>query len=169
MVFGQIVIGPPGSGKTTYCEGMRQYLQALGRKVAVINLDPANESHSYPVAADIQDLVLLEAAASQCELGPNGALVYCFEYLEANTDWLLEQLVQLSDSYVLIDMPGQVELYTHHPSVRNILQALTQQHNHRLVAVHLVDAHHCADAAKCRCRPRVGGPLHARAACPGLI
>ena len=43
MVFGQIVIGPPGSGKTTYCEGMRQYLQALGRKVAVINLDPVAE------------------------------------------------------------------------------------------------------------------------------
>ena len=149
MVFGQVVIGPPGSGKTTYCVGMRQYLEALGRKVAVVNLDPANENYTYPVAADIHELIGLEAAAAHCELGPNGALVYCFEYLEANLDWLVAKLAALADSYVLIDMPGQVELYTHHPSVRNVLQALTGSvHSHRLCAVHLVDAHHCADAAK---------------------
>ena len=83
MVFGQVVIGPPGSGKTTYCVGMQQYLEALGRKVAVVNLDPANENYTYPVAADIHDLIDLDAAAAHCELGPNGALVYCFEYSEA--------------------------------------------------------------------------------------
>ena len=32
-MFGQLVIGPPGSGKTTYCNGMQQYLLSLGRKV----------------------------------------------------------------------------------------------------------------------------------------
>lgn len=31
MPFGQLVIGPPGSGKTTYCDGMHQFLSALGR------------------------------------------------------------------------------------------------------------------------------------------
>ncbi|KAL6511588.1 GPN-loop GTPase qqt1 [Orobanche gracilis] len=48
MGFGQVVIGPPGSGKTTYCNGMSQFLQLFGRKVAVINLDPANEALPYP-------------------------------------------------------------------------------------------------------------------------
>ena len=84
MVFGQVVIGPPGSGKTTYCIGLQQYLEGIGRKVAVINLDPANENYTYPVAADIQDLVRLDAAAQDLNLGPNGALVYCYEFLEAN-------------------------------------------------------------------------------------
>ena len=148
MVFGQVVIGPPGSGKTTYCIGLQQYLEGIGRKVAVINLDPANENYTYPVAADIQDLVRLDAAAQDLNLGPNGALVYCYEFLEANLDWLVEKLSELSDCYVLLDMPGQVELYTHHASVKNVLAALQQTHHHRLVAVHLVDAHHCADAAK---------------------
>ena len=147
MVFGQCVIGPPGSGKTTYCDGMQQFLTAAGRKVAVINLDPANENLPYEAAADIRELVSLDGAASQHTLGPNGALVYCLEYLEANVDWLLERLTQLSDSYVLLDLPGQVELYTHHGSVRAVMQALGK-HNHRLTAVHLVDAHHCSDAAK---------------------
>jgi hypothetical protein len=31
MSFAQWVIGPPGSGKTTYCNGMSQFLTAMGR------------------------------------------------------------------------------------------------------------------------------------------
>ena len=147
MVFGQVVIGPPGSGKTTYCNGMRQFLSGLGRQVAVINLDPANDELPCAVEADIRDLISLEAAAAECALGPNGALVFCLEYLEANIDWLLDALERLRDCYVLIDMPGQVELYTHHGAVRAVVQALMAR-NHRLCAVHLVDAHHCADPAK---------------------
>jgi predicted PilT family ATPase len=33
MAFGQLVIGPPGSGKTTYCMGMAQFMRSTGRKV----------------------------------------------------------------------------------------------------------------------------------------
>lgn len=147
MVFGQVVIGPPGSGKTTYCDGMVQYLASVGREVAVVNLDPANDELPYDAAADIRDLISLEGAAQQCELGPNGALVYCLEYLEANMDWLEERVASLSGRYVLFDMPGQVELYTTHTCVRAVLQRLGGL-GHRLTAVHLVDAHHCADPAK---------------------
>ena len=61
MPFGQLVIGPPGSGKTTYCHGLQQYCQATRRKVAIINLDPANDNLPYKPAVDISDLVNLEA------------------------------------------------------------------------------------------------------------
>lgn len=44
VLYGQIVIGAPGSGKTTYCDGMQQYLTLLGRECHVVNLDPANET-----------------------------------------------------------------------------------------------------------------------------
>ena len=147
MVFGQVVIGPPGSGKTTYCAGMAQFLRALGRKIAIVNLDPANDILPYECACDLREIITMDGAASVLELGPNGALVYCLEFLESNVDWLLTRLGDLADCYVLLDMPGQVELYTHHGSVRAVLHALMKA-NHRITAVHLVDAQHCADPAK---------------------
>ncbi|KAA3476522.1 GPN-loop GTPase 2-like [Gossypium australe] len=83
MVFGQVVIGPPGSGKTTYCNGMSQFLKLIGRKVAVINLDPANDSLPYECAINIEDLIKLSDVMTEHSLGPNGGvllwylLVYC--------------------------------------------------------------------------------------------
>lgn len=75
MPFGQIVIGPPGSGKTTYCNGISQFLTSLGRRVAIINLDPANESLPYQPAVDIGDLVGLEEVQEEIHLGPNGGMM----------------------------------------------------------------------------------------------
>lgn len=72
MPFGQLVIGPPGSGKTTYCHGLHQYLTALGRKVAIVNLDPANDVLPYKPDVDISDLVCLETVMDELKLGPNG-------------------------------------------------------------------------------------------------
>ena len=72
MPFGQLVIGPPGSGKTTYCRGMQHFMQATGRKVAIINLDPANDMLPYEAAVDVADLVCLEQVMAELKLGPNG-------------------------------------------------------------------------------------------------
>lgn len=38
LIFGQLVIGPPGSGKTTYCNAMSNFLEKMGRKIAIINI-----------------------------------------------------------------------------------------------------------------------------------
>ena len=54
------------------------------------------------------------------ELGPNGGVLYALEELEQNMDWLEKGLSELGEDYVLFDCPGQVELYTHHSSLRNI-------------------------------------------------
>ena len=57
VTFGQIVIGPPGSGKTTYCDAMAQLLRNLGREVAVLNIDPANEGEILPYKGTILYLI----------------------------------------------------------------------------------------------------------------
>lgn len=41
-------------------------------------------------------------------LGPNGAMLYCMEYLEENFDWLEESLAELEGGYFVFDIAGQV-------------------------------------------------------------
>lgn len=92
MPFAQLVIGPPGSGKSTYCNVMQQFMSAIGRKCSVVNLDPANDHTSYPCALDVRDLVSLEEIMAEEELGPNGGVLYALEELENNIEWLEQGL-----------------------------------------------------------------------------
>jgi hypothetical protein len=133
-IFGQVVIGPPGSGKSTYCKAMKEFLTALGRKVAVVNLDPGNDILPYECEVDISTLVTLMDVMENLKLGPNGGLIYCMEYLETNCDWLMGKLEHFQDCYILFDCPGQVELYTHHKSVRNIVHKL-QEKDYRVIDI----------------------------------
>ncbi|NWR43203.1 GPN2 GTPase, partial [Regulus satrapa] len=145
--FGQVVIGPPGSGKTSYCRAMHEFLRRLGRSVAVVNLDPANEALPWPCALDVGELVTLPDVMESLALGPNGGLLYCMEYLAANGDWLRRRLRGLRRHYLLFDCPGQVELYTHHGALKELFAQLAKW-NFRLAAVHLVDSHYCTDPGK---------------------
>ena len=43
--YGQVVVGPPGSGKTAYCLAMKELLVSLGRKVALFNLGEDGNTH----------------------------------------------------------------------------------------------------------------------------
>lgn len=45
---------------------------------------------------------------NEFNLGPNGAMLYCLEYLEKNVDWLMEKIDGLSQKYLIFDFPGQV-------------------------------------------------------------
>jgi hypothetical protein len=51
---------------------MAHYLTLAGRRTAIVNLDPANESPPYEAAVDVADLVSLEGAMAAHGLGPNG-------------------------------------------------------------------------------------------------
>ncbi|EXJ84340.1 hypothetical protein A1O3_05007 [Capronia epimyces CBS 606.96] len=149
MPFAQLVIGPPGAGKSTYCNGMQQFMGAIGRKCSVVNLDPANDATSYTAAVDVRELVTLESImAAEADdgqeqgpgLGPNGGVLYALEEVEENLDWLQERLEALGDDYVLFDCPGQVELFTHHDSLRKIFLKLAKA-GYRLVVVNLIDSY----------------------------
>lgn len=105
---------------------------------------------------------------SEYGLGPNGAMLYCIEYLEANFDWLVDELDQLlekdgGNGYVVFDTPGQVELWTNHDSLKRMVEKLVKMDyrvsegnrsgvktcpDHQLASVHLSDAHYITDAPK---------------------
>ena len=87
--FGVIVIGAPGVGKTTFCDGFSQFLQQLDRPHCIINLDPGNENMKYKViifpnyqsGIDVKDLITQSEVMEEFNLGPNGSMIYCMEFL----------------------------------------------------------------------------------------
>lgn len=45
--FAQLVMGPAGAGKSTYCATMEKHFQNTKRTVHMVNLDPAAEVFNY--------------------------------------------------------------------------------------------------------------------------
>lgn len=147
-------MGPAGSGKSTYCQAMQYHASTLGgarkRTIHVANLDPAAEDFGYQLAFDIRDLISVEEVMEELDLGPNGGLVYCMEYLLSNLDWLQEHLDSLDeDEYLILDCPGQLELYTHIPLMRNLIDRMRMWgYAHTMAAVFLLDATFVGDTSK---------------------
>lgn len=84
-------------------------------------------------------------------LGPNGGLIYCFEFLLENLDFISEALDPLTDEYlIIIDMPGQIELYTHIPILPALVKHLTTTGSLdiSLCAAYLLEATFVVDRAK---------------------
>jgi len=85
----------------------------------------------------------------EMELGPNGALLACMEYLEEELeDWLSEELEPYGDEdYLLFDCPGQIELYSHSSVFRALLRYL-QNNGWQVCVVYCLDSQFVTDAAK---------------------
>ncbi|KAF7169806.1 hypothetical protein CNMCM6106_004725 [Aspergillus hiratsukae] len=149
--FGVLVMGPAGAGKSTFCSALIQHLQTTRRSCFYVNLDPAAESFNYEPDLDIRELITLEDVMEEMELGPNGGLIYCFEFLLQNLDFLSQALDPLSEEYLIIfDMPGQIELYTHIPLLPSLVQHLSRQGplNINLCAAYLLESTFVVDKAK---------------------
>lgn len=158
MRYAQFVIGPAGCGKSTYCKTIQEHTANNKRVVEIVNLDPAAEEFNYTPLVDIRELIQLDDAMEDEELhyGPNGGLVFCIEHLIENADWLKDQLCGGSDNetdgepdddYILFDMPGQIELYTHLSAGRQLVQLL-QNWGFYVCSVFLVDSQFMIDGAK---------------------
>lgn len=145
---GVMVLGPAGAGKSTFCNSIISHMQTIGRRAHIVNLDPAAEPKKYEYTVDIRDLISLDDVMEEMDLGPNGALIYCFEYLLQNLDWLDEEIGDYNDEYLIFDCPGQIELYTHIPVLPNIVRHLQQQLNFSLCATYLLEAPFVIDTSK---------------------
>ncbi|VDM59147.1 unnamed protein product [Angiostrongylus costaricensis] len=110
-MYGVLVIGAPGAGKSTFCAGLVDIFSQINRPYFTINLDPANNLVQYDATYDIKELVAVEEVMDRLGMGPNGALKYCIDTLCRNQDWLLRKIQDNKDKYVILDCPGQLELY----------------------------------------------------------
>lgn len=148
--YGTLVMGPAGAGKTTFCSALIQHLQNNRRSCYYINLDPAAEDFAYEPDIDIKELISLEDVMEEMGLGPNGGLIYCFEFLLENLDFLTEPLETVTEEYlIIIDMPGQIELYTHVPILPTLVKHLMRGSlNISLCAAYLLEATFIVDRPK---------------------
>lgn len=147
MRYAVLVTGPAGAGKSTFSTAFMTHLRDSKRSANLVNLDPAANPNEYEPVIDIKDLISLEDVMTDLEYGPNGGLVYCFEYLLENMDWLEEELGGFEDDYLIIDCPGQIELYTHHPFLPTLVQNL-QRMNIRVCATYLIESQFMEDKYK---------------------
>lgn len=145
--YGQIVIGPPGAGKSTYCNGMNQFLNSIGRNSLIVNLDPANDRLPYDCTLDVRDFITLEEVMDDEGLGPNGGLIFCMGMFEHNMDIFMakvKELIKLSmdgeSTYMIFDCPGQTELFTASDTFAQIFKNLVDDLDFRLCVVSLVDS-----------------------------
>ncbi|KAF4620091.1 hypothetical protein G7Y89_g14732 [Cudoniella acicularis] len=149
--YGVLVMGPAGAGKTTFCSALITHLRNNRRSCFYVNLDPAAEEFAHEPDLDIKDLISLEDVMEEMGLGPNGGLIYCFEFLLENLDFITEALDPLSEEYlIIIDMPGQIELYTHIPILPELVKHLTKTGalDINLCAAYLLEATFVIDRAK---------------------
>ena len=151
--FGQLIIGAPGSGKTTYIKSMKDFYSQCGRKTLTINLDPANDNKTFNFDIDIRNLINLEEVENKLKLGPNGSFLYCINFLNENISWLDEQINQEKYTeyfYYLIDTPGQIEIFTISPEFKNICDYITntKKLNIKLCCVNLIECINMCDMPK---------------------
>ncbi|KYN97269.1 putative nucleolar preribosomal associated cytoplasmic ATPase [Plasmodium gaboni] len=163
MKYGQVVVGPAGSGKSNYCKLMKEFMRIKKRNCYVVNLDSACEEYYYerkkkPINTtsniekelndyydtiydiDIRNYVEVNNLMEEQQLGPNCALLRSVEILYENSYLLEDELNNYDDddNYFIIDTPGQIELYTHTDYFKKILNIFTDQ-NIRLIIVFLID------------------------------
>ena len=137
--YAQLIIGPAGSGKSTYCKIMQDHCENIKRTIKIINLDPAAEKFKYKCDLDIRELINIDEVMKKKKLGPNGALIYCMEYLYDNIEFLTEYFDNKRDNYYyLIDCPGQLELYSHSDIMKKITNYL-KKNGFSIVSIFCLD------------------------------
>ena len=110
------VAGTAGAGKSLLTKKLLDYYARNGAFSAALNLDPGVEGLPYAPDVDIRDHVDLVAIMKQYDLGPNGALVMASDLAASKFEAVHEQVQGVNPDYLVVDTPGQVELFAYRSS-----------------------------------------------------
>ncbi|XP_038250900.1 GPN-loop GTPase 1 isoform X2 [Dermochelys coriacea] len=121
-----LVLGMAGSGKTTLVQRLTAHLHSQNSPPYVINLDPAVRELPFAANIDIRDTVKYKEVMKQYGLGPNGGIVTSLNLFATRFDQVMKFIEkrQNTSQYVLIDTPGQIEVFTWSASGTIITEAL---------------------------------------------
>jgi GTPase SAR1 family protein len=129
-------IGTAGSGKSTLTHNFKEWIGLRGLDAITVNLDPGAENLPYDPDVDIRDWISLEEIMDSYGLGPNGAQIACADMLALNTSDIKKSIESFKTDYILMDTPGQLELFVFREAGKYIVKFLNPQ---RSIIAYLVD------------------------------
>jgi len=118
------IVGTAGSGKSLLTSKIHEYYTRNGAFSAILNLDPGVESLPYSCDIDVRDYVDIVSIMKQYELGPNGALIMTNDLIASKIDSIQDEIDKVNPDYLLIDTPGQIELFAYRASGQFLVQNL---------------------------------------------
>lgn len=133
-----VFVGPAGSGKSHLVDALSDWMEFNELSVARVNLDPAAEWVPYEPDVDVRDYVDARDVMRRYKLGPNGALVASIDMLIEHVEKLREEIEATNANYVLIDTPGQMELFAFRDTGPFIVKELVS--GKKAVLVFIVDS-----------------------------
>ena len=105
------VIGTAGAGKSVLTSRLLQWYSDNSSYPVSLNLDPGAESLTYEPDVDVRDYVDMKAIMEDYNLGPNGSLVIASDLISTHLEEIQNEVNELNPDYVIIDTPGQIELF----------------------------------------------------------
>jgi len=105
------ITGTAGSGKTTLTSILKKWYEERESDVIAVNLDPGALKLPYEPDVDIRNYIDIEEIMEEYELGPNGALVAASDLIAVNLQGIKEEVEEHKADYVIVDTPGQLELF----------------------------------------------------------
>eukprot|EP00922_Rhytidocystis_sp_ex-Travisia-forbesii_P006129 GHVS01008874.1.p1 GENE.GHVS01008874.1~~GHVS01008874.1.p1 ORF type:complete len:311 (+),score=60.14 GHVS01008874.1:39-971(+) len=138
-----VIIGMAGSGKTTFVKSFHDFLKSQGNSVYAVNLDPAVQTVPFPANIDIRDSLNYKEVMKEYKLGPNGAIMTCLNLFATRIDSFIGLLEKRAPSvdYILIDTPGQIEVFNWSASGTIVLDGLSVCFP--TVVIYVVDTARC--------------------------
>ena len=122
------LVGTAGSGKTILTSALQQYLTTKGASLTTVNLDPAVRYIPYSADIDIRDYIDFDQLVDEYKLGPNGAMVAAADLIADYITNIREDIEEFGESsdVVLVDTPGQMELFAYRNSGLKISESFPQ-------------------------------------------
>jgi len=118
------VTGTAGSGKSLLTSKIYEYYTANGAFAAILNLDPGVESLPYACDIDARDHVDVVSIMKQYDLGPNGAMIMANDLIASKIDVFQDEISKINPDYLLVDTPGQIELFAYRSSGPFLVKSL---------------------------------------------
>ena len=133
-------VGTAGSGKSTLVKSYRDWLGNNGIDCMTINLDPGVDMLPYDADIDIREWVALDEVMGEYNLGPNGAQIVAADLMAVNIKKITDLLDGVRTECVLVDTPGQLELFAFRESSNVIVEAFGKE---KSMVVYLSDPMLC--------------------------